>query len=107
MKRVRAKAPGGPARVPVLLVDQEGSGAVPDRRAPTRFDDVTSALPAFRPSPIPFRSVGLDRQTKSEPRQEIHRRMRNLYWFPGDRRTSQRLAPQNDNVQQPFGRANG
>ena len=47
--------------------------------------------------PMPFQFVDLGRQTKSEQRQEIHRRMRSLHCCPVSRTTSQKLVLRNDN----------
>jgi uncharacterized membrane protein YccC len=79
----------------------------PGHPEPTRFEDATSASPVFRPSPMPFRSVGLDRQTKPEQRQEIHLRTKSPHRCPVYRRTSQIRVLQNDNSRQPSGGAIG
>ena len=88
-------------------VDQADFGRAPGHPEPTRFDDATSASLVFRPSPTPFRAVGLDRQTNLERRQEIRLQTKIARWFPACRKTNQKRAAQNDNVQQQAFGANG
>src|SRR6516162_2314607 len=107
MQRVRAKAPGGKTRVTVLLVDRADFGAAPTHPEQARFADARRASPIFRPSPMLFRAVDLDHQTKSERHQEIHRQTKCRRWYPVCKRTSQKRVVQNDTVQQPFVAANG
>jgi hypothetical protein len=51
--------------------------------------------------------VDLDRQTKLERRQEIRLQTKIARWFPAFRKTNQKRAAQNDNVQQQAFGANG
>ena len=92
---------------PSFLWHQADFGAAPGHPEPIRFGDARPASPIFRPSPMPFRSVDRDLQTKLEPRQEIHLRTRCPHWCPVCKKTSQKLARQNDSVRQPSLEANG
>src|SRR5262249_43084574 len=98
MRQARVGALGGQARVAVLLADQADFGAAPGRPELIRFDDVRRASRVSRPSPMPSRDVDLDLQTKSVRRQEIHLQTKYPRWYPVCKRTSQKQAPQNDNV---------
>ena len=50
---------------------------------------------------MPFLSVDRDRQTKLKQRQEIHLLTTCRHCYPAGKRTSQKRAPQSDNVGRP------
>src|ERR1700751_2201415 len=107
MQRVRAEAPGAKAHAAVLLVDQADFGVAPTQPGSIRLGDARRAWPVFRPSPMLFQAVDLDRQTSEERHQEIHLQTKCPHWYPVCKKTSQIRIAQNDSVQQPFVGANG
>src|SRR5271166_439214 len=78
MQQALAIVPEGTGPVTALLVHQVDFGAAPTHPEQARFADAQRASPIFRPSPMLFRAVDLDRQTSEERHQEIHRQTKCL-----------------------------